>query len=67
MFGGAPVAECFLQMNKFRQAMAENQAMVGATWKAVALTDDGDLHTLVTINRLPDGSWECIEVFDREP
>lgn len=51
-------------LDKFAAAISSDKALVGATWKARTLPEYGDLNTLITINKLPNG-WECVEQIDR--
>ena len=54
--------KCLTILGKMNAAIMNDPAMCGATFRAVTNAEHGIITTYITINKLPSGAWEYIEV-----
>ena len=54
--------KCLTILGKMNAAIMNDPAMCGATFRAVTNAEHGNITTYITINKLPSGAWEYIEV-----
>ena len=64
-FAGMGMENVLEVLGRMNANIMASPAMVGATFRAVTGAEYGGLNTLVTVNKLPDGGWECIETVAR--
>lgn len=61
-FAGTFTDQALNVLGQMNREMMNFPAMIGATFPAMTDIQHGELNTQITINRLPSGAWEYIEV-----
>lgn len=61
-FAGTFTDNALSILGNMKSAMDKFPAIVGVTFEAMTDIQHGELNTQITINRLPSGGWEYIEV-----
>ena len=60
-FAGTFISDTLTVLGQMNADMIAFPAMTGATFEAMTDPSHGELHTNITINKLPSGAWEYIE------
>lgn len=61
-FAGTFTDNALTILGQMNASISSTPAMIGATFEGYTDYDHGELNTLITINKLPEGGWEYTEV-----
>ena len=60
-FAGTYADNALSVLGDMHKAMMDNPSIVGITFPAFIYGDGVELNTEITITRLPEGGWDCVE------